>query len=232
MRRRIIASGFGVMLIVGFVSCKDEGEAPSHCGDCADNGGYLFMCYGGLLSSAGKYKGTVCVSPEENNSVDISYACQTTYGGPFWNVNFYEPVPCDETAVGATETDGRSGCDDWDPGVAIAQTANGYEIDKDFVSYIVEDPTRLANCDSGTVEFDVNSGAFLVQNASSGTLLYELGFRNGDIFEEVNGYPLESIDEAADAVGDLYYENGETEYTFTVKRGQSNLGISIEIVSS
>lgn len=224
------ACGFGSAFIGGLVSCYDPGAPSAACDDCADNGGFLYGCYGGALASSSNYKGTVCVSSAQNNSVDITNQCQTTWGGPFWWVNFYEPVPCDGIGGGVTEGEAQSSCDDWDPDGEITPTANGWEITQDLVDYIVEDPLRLANCDTATVEYDAVNSVFKIQNAASGTLLYELGFRNNDVITSVNGYSLSDLDDVGDAIGDLYFRTGETEYTFVVNRSGTPISRYIEIV--
>lgn len=201
-------------------SCKDVDDAVEECDDCVSNGHNLWACYDG-----DSYRGTVC-EPLGTPTNTILYDCQAAYGGPFWTADNVEKVPCDGAATAASQSD----CEDWNPSAAITEVATKkYEIEESFVNYILADPMRAANCDTGILEFDFISGNFFVDGADNGSLLYELGFRDGDRIFEVNGETLNTREEALERFGVLH-DIGETEFEFVADHNNSDVVIQIDIV--
>jgi type II secretory pathway component PulC len=76
----------------------------------------------------------------------------------------------------------------------------------------------------------LSGGYFEVENASSGSVLYELGLRNGDKIKSINGEGTWDVEKTASAFGVEYLENGETEYTVTVERGGNDVDLDIEVI--
>jgi len=171
--------------------------------------------------------------PNNWNELDVKLECNAEYGAPLWTCRSATLNPCEDTAGGGTSANNsESSCSDWDPvgEITFNSATSVYEINEDFVDYIVEDPMRLANCDAGRIKFISSVNEFQVKNASSGTILYELGFRNDDVVYSVNRLPLDSHSDAGAAFGILYLEDDETEYSFKIIRGSSTIVLEAEIV--
>jgi hypothetical protein len=64
--------------------------------------------------------------------------------------------------------------------------------------------------------------------ASNGEALYELGLRNNDIPQTLNGMPLENVTDGFDAWYALWHA-GEDQYTLVVKRGSSNITLYYQL---
>lgn len=179
--------------------------------------------------------------PYATTGPDVIYECSAEYGTLGWSAKFVDLLPCDsygtagydDTAgYGFDESTGAPGdydCSGWNPGGRIWGSGTPTYINRFFVEDLVADPTPLSVCDTARV-VPLSGGYFEVEDASSGTLLYELGLRNGDRIDSINGYDLSSVDDTASAFGIEYLENGETEYTVSVTRGGNSVQLEIELI--
>ncbi len=213
-------------------SCITDGSSEEACEDCS-GANVVWGCYGGVTETSDKYKGSVCV-PNTWIELEVKDECNLVYGGPFWTCRGVTPNPCGNNGGGGTGANAsESSCNDWDPDdeVTLNSSTGVFEINESFVDYIVADTMRLVNCDVARVEFIASANEFKVKSASSGTLLYELGFRNDDVISSVNRQPLDSHSDAGSAFGILYLHRGETEYAFEVIRGSSTITVEVEVVS-
>ena len=66
------------------------------------------------------------------------------------------------------------------------------------------------------------TGGFDVHDASSGEALYELGLRNGDVIQSVNGISLTTYTDAMLAWAYLYW-SGTTSYALDIERNLSSM---------
>lgn len=213
--------------------CGKDPDPISECSACESQGLATYGCWGGLFSSSRRYGGSVCMP---YGSPEVNYQCNAEHGTPTWSTKFIDLLPCDSYGTagyggGYDESTGVPAdydCSGWHPSYQIWGFGSPTYISGSFVSNLVADPTPLAVCDAARV-VPLSGGYFEVADASSGTLLYELGFRNGDRIDSINGYDLSSVDDTASAFGIEYLENGETEYTVSVTRGGSSVQLQIEI---
>ena len=205
-------------------SCADVDQTSPQCADCIQEPDKeLWSCYGGILNLL---KGTVCIAADSSESTALS-ACNS-----HWSTDKVELIPC----LGGGTSASQSDCEDWDPGGAIAAVGtNHYEVDEDFIEYLLADPSRAVNCDQGQFEWDDIEQSFYVRNADTGSLLWEVGLRNGDVVEKINTNDVDnqygSLTDALSVFGDLYLTQHETEYILEVQRGQDQVDIQIDIVS-
>lgn len=203
------------------------GDSPDN--DCSCTGDLVaYACYGGLTASAKRYKGNICYYPDTVHT-QLLIECNDAYGTPFWSANRVDPVPCDGTAQG-TGTDGIPvDCSSWDPASEITLTGGVYEVWGPFFESVIADPYLLVACDDARVE-PLTGGYYEVVGAASGTMLYELGLRNGDIPISINGRDLGTHGRGAYAFGIEWLENFETEFTLVVERNGSNINLEYELV--
>jgi len=174
---RSILSSIPIISTIGLAgmlstSCATGGSSEEVCEDCT-GANLVWGCYGGLLATSTKYKGSVCV-PNTWDELDVRIECNVEYGAPLWTCRSATLNPCENTAgSGTSANNSQSSCNDWDPvGEITFNTATSvYEINEGFVDYIVEDPMRLANCDAGRIKFISSANEFQVTGASSGIIL-------------------------------------------------------------
>lgn len=83
---------------------------------------------------------------------------------------------------------------------------------------LVPEPAPLWACDDAVISA-LATGGFEVRRAEPDDLLYELGLRNGDRILSLNGYLLESYDDAGVAFTSLWLSLAETTYTLELLRG-------------
>lgn len=121
-------------------------------------------------------------------------------------------------------------CSTWDPADEVTWKVKGgyYEIEHSFIDDLVGTPAPLWTCDDASVEVHAVSG-FVIDNANSGELLYELGLRDDDRPFDLNGYSLDTWAETADAFGVLWLEEGETDYTLKVTRTIKGTPTTVEL---
>lgn len=101
---------------------------------------------------------------------------------------------------------------------------------QDFVDYVLEDTNRLVVCDSGRFVYDEIEEQYFVEGATSGSLLYELGLRDGDFIMNVNSLDVSTTEEALETFGVLYFEENQTEFEVEVQSDPGSFVVDIEIV--
>ncbi|MEM9458027.1 MAG: hypothetical protein AAGF11_27875 [Myxococcota bacterium] len=128
------------------------------------------------------------------------------------------PMPCDNH----TPDPGVS----WKPGsfVAYDETTHAYEIDRQFMLDILDDPNMLL-LDRARLGWRTDHFAF--ENIADGDIADLLGFIDGDALSEINGYPLSTLGEIAKAYESLQEESS---LTVTFVRGQATLMHTYHIV--
>ena len=186
---------------VGDTDDDDDGTSGGGTGgdDCEECGSILWFCYCEVSAQPleYQYKNRRCTSTKP-----IAW-CSSECG-----------QADDDLKAWCVE---EGSCGTWDPGSEISYGSGVYHVDGDFVGRLIGDPAPLWVCDDARVE--AGASWFEVANADVGELLYELGLRDGDIPYTLNGMPLESFEDAANAYGALYVA-GETEYELWVQRGK------------
>ncbi len=122
-------------------------------------------------------------------------------------------------------------CANWSPGSSVSQdpTSRIYEIDQSFIDDLIADPSPLIDCDGGRFDLRLTSPGYVLADSGSGELAHVLGLQNGDIPTEINGMPLDDMDDVLAAFSQLYY-GGETEFTLEVTHGSSTIVLEYEIV--
>ncbi|MCY1058402.1 hypothetical protein [Nannocystis sp. SCPEA4] len=116
-------------------------------------------------------------------------------------------------------------CFGWNPSAIVDYVAGVHYMDADDVGDVVNSPLPLVVCDDAML-IPLIAGGFEIIQADAGELLYELGMRNGDIPLEINGFPLESPEDAMLAMHELWYIENETDFELEILRGVSNITLS------
>lgn len=111
--------------------------------------------------------------------------------------------------------DPEGGCTGWAPSSNISYSAGTYYVDDTWLASTAATPAPLWTCDDAYIEFV--AGGFDVHDASSGEALYQLGLRNGDVIQSINGLSLSTYTDAMLAWAYLYW-SGTTSYALTITR--------------
>jgi len=154
-----------------------------------------------------------CFEPSSGCSV----YCTNTWGE---DVDHWTPMEC-------YDQPDEGNCVGWNPTSAVTLSGGIRYIDDVWLANLVAQPAPLWTCDDAIFD-DLSTGKFKVLQASTGELIYQLGLRNNDIPQSLNGMPLVSVYDAYDAFNSLYLA-GKTTYTLSVKRGTNTITFSYRI---
>lgn len=224
---------FSTALLVG---CSDDstngdsgggegtsGGDPDACDDCDSD---LWQCYcyqdRGLFAPDWQWwpYNKYC-SSEATAATNCAAYC-TAIESPDTIDYKIEEIPCSDNSSGGS-------CSSWDPAEDITYDAGTYYVDAVLIGGLLSDPYELWTCDDAY--FDGLSGdGFELTDADSGELLYELGLRDGDIPQALNGQSLDTYDDAAAALAE--YLNGETDFTLEILRGTNTVYLYYSVVVS
>ncbi len=212
---------------ITFAAAVFVSQSSSGCGDGSGEGickgcngpKSTWICFAN--GEPAEEMGHLCTS--ESDEGEIIILCNAKFAPATNQVNL---APCDNSAQGGTAGAGESDCSGWDPDAAITLVSGVYEIDQSFVDDVLADPLLIPNCDGS--KLDQVATGWLVTAGSSGDLFYELGLRDDDTIEEVNGDSVATFDEVA-AVFALYID-GETEFEIAFDRNGTPTTIDIEFV--
>lgn len=169
----------------------------------------------------------ICEQPKKNGSdyicaddlEDAQFECANTCGSvPYAigdRINPEAPIACLVNPVSMS-------CTGWDPASEITYHSGGdyYGMDWTFIAGLVSDPEPIWACDD--TYFDLVSGYFVVTDADSGELLYELGLRDDDKIVSLNDIAIADYNDVALVFGELW---GETSFTLKIIRGTNNIEI-------
>lgn len=205
-----------VAVVVGFIGgavaagegCDCNGTGPYvdanglHCGDCPQ---YAYRCTDGSKDWA------IC-APD-----DLSAGMQCAW----WT----EKKECEGIGSGTAGGDGGSDdggdsggslCASWDPDsyVAFNRTTGKYEIEEQLRTDLNANPLPLTECDSARMKM-VSGGYYEFYNVGRDDLAVHLGFQEGDILKNVNGYDLVVPEDYLDALDAL---KSADEFEATVTR--------------
>jgi hypothetical protein len=100
-------------------------------------------------------------------------------------------------------------------------------LDFAFVSGLIADSEPLWGCDDATVLLGENG--FVVADANSGELLYELGLRNGDLIISLNYIALDTVADVGYVFSELWATQGETDYLLKIKRSSNFLQLNYSV---
>lgn len=207
----------------------ETGGSPLTCEDCIDQDLLAFACGCDIdednlwCDDDAEQCGTICAS-----NANLAYAacdadCSTlnqSQGG--YAVGFAADA-CDGY-------DNVGTCSAWAPENEITLSAGVRYMEGSWLGSVVNDPSPLWSCDDAYFEPRRTTG-FLVKQASSGELLYELGLRTNDRPLEINDMPLADWQDAFNAFFNLYL-GGETEYHLEVSRSGSTVHLYYELVAT
>lgn len=117
-----------------------------------------------------------------------------------------------------TTTEEPSECKSWSPASMVTSSGALRFMDDADVDALIADPLPLILCDDVILTELPAGGGFEVDQADVGELLYALGLRDGDIPLTLNGFPLETVEEAMFAFNELWFVEGETDFDLEVQR--------------
>jgi hypothetical protein len=123
-------------------------------------------------------------------------------------------------------------CAGWNPAseVTINEVTGAKQLEQTFIDSLIADASPLSGCDDAYFSPWSSGPGFIVSDASSGELLYSLGFRNGDRPLEINNYPLDDLADVAAAFVALSYADPST-YTIEVSRpGVGTIYINVDAI--
>ena len=98
-----------------------------------------------------------------------------------------------------------------------------------FAYNVIADPSPIYVCDASAVT--LTSSGVEISGASAGELIYELGLRNGDKLQEIDGYPLYDWSDVGYAYLVLWILGGDTAYELDILRGTTPMTLNYEIHS-
>lgn len=136
---------------------------------------------------------------------------------------------CENTGWGGESGTGGTApnCTNWDPASEITFTSGVYHVDGDFLDSLIANPSYLTVCDDARWE-PRTAGGYELADASSGEMLYELGWRNGDVPVMINGQSLDDWDGSAAAFA-LYFVDEQTQFTARLWRSGNLMSLAYEI---
>ncbi|MCY1054777.1 hypothetical protein [Nannocystis sp. SCPEA4] len=108
-------------------------------------------------------------------------------------------------------------CEDWYASWTVTYSGSVASLDDAVVTALIDDPTPLILCDDARFQ-GLSPEGFQVESASLGQLFYALGLQDGDIPLSLNGLPLDNFTDVVDALVQLWYTEGETDYELDVQR--------------
>lgn len=206
------------------IGCGEDSTSDSSGGDGSgchgcDDGVHVYACYCDVDPdpTAFEFEIEECPpAPPNNPDTACSLRCENVHG---------DDTPYDVRAPACAEESNIS-CTSWSPSSYITYTSGVYHVDGSWLSGVISDPEPLWGCDDALIS-PYAVGQFVIQRASSGETLYELGLRNGDIPITLNGHSLGTFSGSFAAFAD--YLNGETEYTLSVLRSNMVISFAYEI---
>lgn len=162
------------------------GQAARNACDAAVPAGYDHDCYveapdGPSLESSHSIGAGACVG-------DCAYTDEC--GDP-------DPYECEEILNGGDETTGAESEDEGilDASAHIHCTDAACEIDEDFARMLWTNPTLLMD-ERARLVYDSTLARFRLQAVDPNSVAHELGLREGDVIESINGVTIRDLDTA------------------------------------
>jgi hypothetical protein len=139
-----------------------------------------------------------CIVCDNDGAWSAASTCETQakVQGVYFTDMEAQAVPCDEPEPKPDPNPRPVRCDDWQPGDRVhLAAADTWNVDREFVHELIADPSLLIGCDDARMWR--NNGSYRVALANSDDLLVHLGFANGDVIRNVNGYTISDPADAA-----------------------------------
>ena len=129
------------------------------------------------------------------------------------------PMPCDNQTPPDPDVS-------WTPGsfVAYDEASRTHEIDRDFLLNVLDEP-HLLLLDRARLEW--RGDRFEFEGIDRGNLADLLGFVDGDALSEINGYPLSTMEEIANAYEAL---REQSEFSVSIVRDEATLVLTYRII--
>jgi hypothetical protein len=131
------------------------------------------------------------------------------------------PTPCADNANSGS-------CTGWSPQSNITLTGGKRYVGASWLAGVIANSAPLWTCDDAYLE-PVAGGKFKIKQANSGEALYELGLRNDDIPQTLNGMPLRDYEDVSQAFDHFWIDSGEDDYTLVVQRSGSNITLLYKV---
>lgn len=240
--RTALLSLFGPILVaaISVASCNDsedpEPENGDECGTCVQYDGFSVDCQLNTNKGTKHLLGCVMGSAADNPSqTQMDSACQTLCAHySVCSVVDADPFSCDgdsydtdglpgfEDGEEAGGDDGGDGLDEtgsepvWEPSeyAYYDSTNDVYIINENFVDEVRANPSLLLL--DGVTLYEIGTGGFEFRGVSSGSLMYLLGLRTGDIPLTVNGHYVSDMGEVLAALSAV---QNSTALSVRVSRG-------------
>ncbi len=156
---------------------------------------------------------------DQQDCEDHCEAQQDGAGNPLAMVEYMELACSSNSASG--------GCSGWLPSREVDLVSGTYEIDETFAENLAFDSSApLWSCDDA--KLISIAGGFEVANASSGELLYEVGLRNGDKVQSINGQSVTTWSGAEKVFKSFL--GGTSTFNVTLTRGSSTVNLTWTLV--
>ncbi len=227
-RRRLLTA-----VLFGIAGCEigtlGDDEAGEQIEDiCEDEQCELkIKCVGLEPPATTKPEGTVydafCGDEFQGGMFQEAIEIECAKRNTFWPITDAQFIEC------AGSLPDPDGCTSWHPSRDVQQANGVYVVEQEFVDSVVSLPTPLWDCDTARIQPTPNAeDGYRITNLSSEDLFYALGLRDGDIFVELNGYP---IVEYYAIVSTLTYLRaiGEKKFELVVRRHEDTTSLRIEI---
>ncbi|MCY1053895.1 hypothetical protein [Nannocystis sp. SCPEA4] len=131
---------------------------------------------------------------------------------------FCPSLMCGEDTEDVPTTGEPLECASWSPASMVTTSGGVHFMDDADVGDLIADPSPLLLCDDVILAELATGGGFEVDQADLGELLYVLGLRDGDIPLTLNGFSLETVEDAMFAFNELWFVEGETDFELDVQR--------------
>jgi hypothetical protein len=186
----------------------------SSCLDCTDlvKDTYVCMARDENKSPLSYFDCMVCDNDGEGSA---ALACETQaqLQSVIYATMEAQPLVC------GTPPRPPAGCEKWLPSGDVEQTgASEWAVERDAIAALVADPSPLAGCDDARVKR--TDGGYRVISVGADDLLGALGFVDGDVIENVNGYSMTSHFDVAWAFFNLWPDTEE----FTIELSRPSTG--------
>lgn len=184
-----------------------EEVCKSSCGECKDlmKDAHACMAVDEFEAPIDSFSCIVC----DNDGLSAALSCETQAN--LQSVSYSEMdtqvMPCRSPTVIA--------CIDWSPARHVHQVSDReWEVERDLVTALVADPSRLVGCDSARVKF--SNGSYRVTSLDSDDLLARLGLVDGDVIQSVDDHAISGPADVALAFFKLWPDTRE--FTVSVLR--------------
>ena len=141
------------------------------------------------------------------------------------------PAGCEGSSNGTcVDNVGTFNFPNWDPDSEVTYANGVYGMGYGFAYNVIAHPSPIHVCDASAVT--LTSSGVEISGASAGELIYELGLRNGDKLQEIDGYPLYDRSDVGYAYLVLRILGGDTAYELDILRGTTPMTLNYEFIAT